>query len=266
MAFKLQLLRGTTTQVDAYAGSAGELVMDTTANQLYLFDGTTKHAFYNKVDVDGLISDVQDQIDSLGTTLAGDYVSWTAIGQPAITANEPDGQGGTVEVIKQWGVATLGKDGKIPTTQLPNLAINDVTVVADEAALNVYLGKCDAQSAGDVVIVEDSDGEQHSQSYFVTWDDVTSKAGVVEITTNAGVVTHITDAAGGKHTSDITIDSAFVGLGSVDNYATATKAEAEALTTKVQKFMTQERSVEMLEKVGFVFDSNGSWTLDLGTL
>lgn len=37
----IQIYRGTTTQNDAYTGSAGELTMDTTNNQLRLHDGTT---------------------------------------------------------------------------------------------------------------------------------------------------------------------------------------------------------------------------------
>lgn len=37
----LQILRGTTVQNDAYTGSAGELTMDTTTNELRLHDGST---------------------------------------------------------------------------------------------------------------------------------------------------------------------------------------------------------------------------------
>ena len=37
----LQILRGTTAQNDAYTGSAGELTMDTTTNELRLHDGST---------------------------------------------------------------------------------------------------------------------------------------------------------------------------------------------------------------------------------
>lgn len=37
----LQIYRGTTAQNDAYTGSAGELTMDTTTNELRLHDGST---------------------------------------------------------------------------------------------------------------------------------------------------------------------------------------------------------------------------------
>lgn len=37
----LQILRGTTVQNNAYTGSAGELTMDTTTNELRLHDGST---------------------------------------------------------------------------------------------------------------------------------------------------------------------------------------------------------------------------------
>lgn len=49
----IQILRGTTAQNNAYTGSAGELTMDTTNNEIRVHDGSTQggHAICNKADL-----------------------------------------------------------------------------------------------------------------------------------------------------------------------------------------------------------------------
>lgn len=70
---------------------------------------------------------------------AGQWINRTALQAGLVTAT----QKGTAD-----GVATLGSDGKIPTGQLPALAITSVSVVADLTARNAL-----TVQSGDVAVV-----------------------------------------------------------------------------------------------------------------
>lgn len=70
----IQLYRGTTAQNEAYTGSAGELTMDTTLNEVRVHDGSTAggHIIYNKSDVDiALSGKANTDLDNLTATGKG---------------------------------------------------------------------------------------------------------------------------------------------------------------------------------------------------
>ena len=110
------------------------------------------------------------------------------------------------------GVATLGSDGKIPTNQLPALAINDTFVVATEVAMLALTAQ-----KGDIAIRTDT-----SQTFILATDDPTLLVNWKEALTPAdGVlsVTAGTGLAGGTITDSGTIAVNFAGNGVADTSA-----------------------------------------------
>lgn len=83
------------------------------------------------------------------------------------------------------GLASLDATGKIPTTQLPSLAITDVYVVANIAARNAL-----TVQAGDVAKVTDS-GAGFPQTYIydgTVWVDIQESSDVISVNGLTGVV------------------------------------------------------------------------------
>ena len=100
------------------------------------------------------------------------------------------------------GVATLGADGKIPSTQLPATAIAEVDVVADITARDAL-----SPDEGDIAIVQDR-GDGLAETYI--WDGLVWQ--VLSVPT-AGVVSV------NARTGAVTLAKADVGLGNVLNAA-----------------------------------------------
>jgi len=77
----IQILRGTTAQNDAYTGSAGELTMDTTTNEVRIHDNTTAggHTLAKKSDINNATLTIQKN----GTTVN----TFTANASSNVTAN-----------------------------------------------------------------------------------------------------------------------------------------------------------------------------------
>ena len=91
---------------------------------------------------------IKSQLDSLNTALQ----SQISANASAIAAITPDSIG-AINVTEKGaanGVATLGADQKIPSSQLPSIAITDTFVVADEAAMLALVAE-----RGDVAIRTD---------------------------------------------------------------------------------------------------------------
>lgn len=89
------------------------------------------------------------------------------------------------------GLATLDAGSKIPTNQLPALAITNVTVVADIPARDAL-----TPDEGDVAKVVDSDGNGNPQTYIYdgsAWVDIQETSDVISVNTQTGVVTLDTD-------------------------------------------------------------------------
>lgn len=105
------------------------------------------------------------------------------------------------------GLAELDGDGKVPTTQLPALAITSTTVVADIAARDAL-----TVQEGDVAIVQNAGaGEPASYIYDGTvWqelltptDGVTAVTGGTGITSTGGATPEISITAGGVGTTEL---------------------------------------------------------------
>jgi hypothetical protein len=117
------------------------------------------------------------------------------------------------------GLATLDGGGKIPTTQLPALALTNVTVVADIAARDALTG----MDEGDVVVVQDIDGDGTRGTYIydgTIWAPMSSPADVTEAELAAAVAAGLTELRGGYAGSlqDI-VDSVDAADTRVDNLA-----------------------------------------------
>ncbi|MGY2320433.1 hypothetical protein [Pseudomonas azotoformans] len=97
----------------------------------------------------------------------------TAAAQEKADAAIPSGQKGVAS-----GVATLGEDGKLPVSQLPPLAVNEVFTVASQAAMLALTAE-----RGDAAIRTDQNG----QWYVLTTDVPTVLANWRPINQNLGV-------------------------------------------------------------------------------
>lgn len=113
------------------------------------------------------------------------------------------------------GVASLGSDGKIPSSQLPAIAINDTFVVSSQSAMLAL----DAQ-VGDVAVRTDV-----SKSFILTaspasslgnWQEILAAGSVLSVNGQTGVVS---------------ISKSDVGLGNVDNTSDADKPVSTATQT-----------------------------------
>jgi len=83
------------------------------------------------------------------------------------------------------GVATLGGDGKIPSSQIPSIAITDVYVVADILARDAL-----TVQTGDVAKVNDIGGGV-TQTYIwdgLVWIDIQETSDVISVNGQTGVV------------------------------------------------------------------------------
>jgi len=96
------------------------------------------------------------------------------------------------------GLATLDGSSKIPSSQLPALAITSVSVVADIAARDAL-----APQEGDVAKVSNSDGAGHPQTYIydgAAWVDIQETSDVISVNGKTGtVVLSTTDVAEGTN-------------------------------------------------------------------
>lgn len=110
------------------------------------------------------------------------------------------------------GVASLGADGKIPSSQLPAIAITDTFVVASQAAMLAL----DAQ-VGDLAIRTDV-----SKSFILTASPASTLANWQEIL-SAGAVLSVNGQTG-----VVSLSKSDVGLGNVDNTSDANKPVSTA--------------------------------------
>lgn len=127
--------------------------------------------------------------------------------QTALDAKVDDSQVGAAN-----GIATLDGGGKVPSSQLPNLALTNVSVVADIAARNAL-----AADEGDVAIVTGTD-----QSFIYdgsAWqllesptDGVTAVTGGTGITSTGGTTPSISITNGGVGSSQLATSVAGNGL------------------------------------------------------
>ncbi len=120
------------------------------------------------------------------------------------------------------GVATLDADGLIPTGQLPNLAITDVFVVADQTARLALTAE-----RGDVAVQTDN-----GFFYILATDDPTDDANWKQITA-AGAVTMVNGQTG-----SVTLDTDDINEGATNKYFTDARAKTAAVADTITNGVT----------------------------
>ena len=290
----IQFRRGTTAQNDAFTGKVGSLTVDLEKKALRLHDGETAGGFeiLNSTAINSAIqtavsgavtdlgnivnsvagrsgnvvlthADISDWDDSVGTALQeiqeslGDYVLKTQLGVATSTTGEVGSEVTTV------GVATLDENGKIPTAQLPALAISSVQTVANDTAKQAIVTTGDNATVqeGDFLIVtnagevDENGGALSPHTYILdgtgAWVEITAGNAVLSVNGQTGVVQ---------------LTKSDVGLGNVDNFATATTAEAQTIDNPANdKFLTVAGGVAMFEAYGIFVDEDGAY-IDQGSL
>ena len=105
------------------------------------------------------------------------------------------------------GVATLDAGGKIPTAQLPALALTETSVVASQAAMLALTAQ-----PGDVAVRSDL-----NRSFILTADPASTLANWQELLTPTDAVLSVQGRGGA-----VTITKADVGLGNVEDKSAAT--------------------------------------------
>lgn len=235
MSVIIKLLRGTTAQNDAYTGAEGVVTIDLTTKELRLHDGITAggHVIPNVAAISGL----QDSIDNLGIADIDGL-------QDAL-----DGKVNTSLVGANDGIAELDANGKLKTSQLPDLAITDfLGEVADETAMLALTGQ-----RGDWTVRSDT-----GTVFILIADDASVIGSWREMTYPISAVTSVNSRTGA-----VVITAEDVGLDNVDNFATASEAEARAGTAN-DRFMTPLRTTQLLDEMGIVEDG-GDTVIDAGT-
>lgn len=131
------------------------------------------------------------------------------------------------------GVATLGSDGKIPTSQLPALAVTETFVVASESAMLALTAE-----RGDVAIRTDLTKSfilmAEPASTLANWQEILSagSGGVLSVNGQTGVVTLTLAGLGGQASdADLTALAALTGTGIAKRTGADTWALAPTLGT-----------------------------------
>ena len=176
--------------------------------------GTNTHA-----DIDAHIADdtLHRRINDAGTSTtdlwSADKISTlltgkTAVGHTHVAANITDFDSAadariTAQRGQANGLATLGADSKIPSSQIPSIAITDVHVVADIAARDAL-----SPQTGDVAKVIDN-GSGSVQTYIYdgsSWVDIQETSDVVSVNgqTGAGSLssTHVPEGTNKYYTEE----------------------------------------------------------------
>jgi len=160
----------------------------------------------------------------------------------------------TVDIAALAAKADL-VSGKVPSSQLPALALTNVTVVANQAAMLAQSSS--VVQIGDVTVIS---ADPNKGSYMLSGDgNPATLANWILLTTPTDVVTSV---AG--HTGTVTLAKGDVGLGNVDNTADTAKpvstAQQTALDAKLDdtQFMNGVTGIWKGTEAAYV--ALGSWT------
>jgi hypothetical protein len=191
-------------------------------------------------DNDGVVEDSK-KLD--GQTLSGvlsrsNHTGTQAIStvsglQTALDAKIPASEKGANN-----GVATLGSDGKVPSSQLPTLRLVEVFTAASEAAM---LALSDAQS-GDMAIRSDFTPDkvfvltQLPATDVNNWRDVTVQVSVVSVNGQTGVVVLDTDNINEGSGGNLYFTEARVLASILTGFAVGSNAAINAADTLLQAF------------------------------
>ncbi len=197
MADKIQVRRGTDAQRSVVVFDLGEPVFTTDTKQLYIGDGSTTGGIpvfnnhettYDHDAYDTHLSNTSNPHAVTAAQVGADVAGSAAAVQSNLNTHTSDtsnphsvttAQIGAIPTTQKGvanGVATLGADAKIPTSQLPSIAITDVFVVADITARDAL-----TVQSGDIAVVTDvGTGQPNSYIYDgSTWLEIQKPADVV---------------------------------------------------------------------------------------
>lgn len=271
---QIQFVRGTAAANLAYTGPVGTFSIDTEKKQIRIHDGVTAGG--------SVIPGISD-LNALQTLIQNLGITDIAGLQAALNAKLDSNLLGVAN-----GVATLGADGRVPAAQLPSY-VDDVLEFANLAAL--------PQPGTSGLIYVTVDTNKVYRWSGTTYVEIAATPGTTDSVTEGATNLYFTDAraraavsAGGDlsynsatgqfsftapvktvngQTGDasgnVTLTKADVGLGNVDNFATADQTAAQAADA-ADKYMTPLAVRQLLEHIGFSRDVNGAWHLDQGVL
>jgi len=121
------------------------------------------------------------------------------------------------------GLATLGADGKVPTTQIPPMSFTTVQVVGDKATM---LSLPEPVLIGSVVIRTDN-----NKNYVLAKTPASDSTNWVELRSTGG--SNVQSVAG--RIGNVTVNKNDVGLGNVDNTADLNKPVSSWTTAELNK-------------------------------
>lgn len=148
-------------------------IADATKHRIINDAGTSATELWSASKID---SDLSGKSATGHTHVAANVTDFSSAADARITAQKGNAN----------GLATLDGTSKIPTSQLPALAITDVSVVADITERDAL-----TPQEGDVAKVTDS-GSGYPQTYIydgTTWVDIQETSDVISVNAQTGVVT-----------------------------------------------------------------------------
>lgn len=271
---QIQFVRGTTAANQAYTGPIGTFSIDTELKQVRLHDGVTAGG--------SVIPGIAD-LQSLQTLIENLAIADIAGLQEALDSKVSASLLGQAN-----GVATLDANGHVPASQLPSY-VDDVVEFADLSSLptegesgKIYLtldsGSVYRWSGSTYIEISSSSGSTDSVAegtnnlYFTDGRAraAVSASGDLQYNSATGEFSYTAPVKSvngkvGDETGEVTLTKADVDLGNVENYAPATRVQAEAADA-TDAYMTPLAVRQLLEHIGFSRDVNGNWSLDQGVL
>lgn len=186
------------------------VVTGDTGNIVYRLDAVTENE---------LTTAIQTKFDQTFSGTASDYVDGTGAIQPF-----PDVVLQS-EIGVPGGVAELGSDGKIPGTQIPNLAIGDIESFPTKTDMLTWdTTKGYTAERGDIAVVDDK-GDGKPATYILQNEPASDETNWVEFKTPNAPSTNL--SVGGRTTSKLDVES-----------STGTKATIPAATDSLAGLMT----------------------------
>lgn len=268
MSISIRLKRGTAAELDQLTLPSGSIAISSQDHSLRVHDGTTQGGVV--VNVKQALIDLESQVES------------AAIGDVGNLQQELDSLAESSEL--GLSIATLNPQGVVPTEQLPSY-VEDIIEVADVPSLpstgevgklyvttdlnEMYRWSGTQQSWYQVGIsVEDADDLSEGQTNFYFTEarvrDSFGASGGVVYDTETGVFSfsEAIHSVSGR-TGNVVVNKADITLGSVEDYAPATEAEASVLTSQTA-YLTPQAMRDAMIGLGFV-DSDG-WSFEGATL
>lgn len=258
MSLKIQLLRGTTAQNDAYVGKNGELTIDVSTRSLRIHDGSTAGGFtvLGNQQVQNFINELADRIDENDADIVTINNAIDGINTSLDTKFDK------LMVGQASGAASLDASGKVPLSQLSDAVLGQVIYMgAWNAGTNTPTLPLYPENKGDYWIVDApgtfADMEFNIGDWIISdgaeWQKVDNTDAVASVAGKTGVVL---------------LNKADVGLANVDNTSDLDKpvstAQQTALDAKVDQteYDTFKSTVEDMDTGVSTVSGSGPVSVD----